>query len=134
MTVFSSRHHPAHTAETEFLEARRVGAFGATLTLSATDLREITQLEQRADRALPNGLCTLPPAKTCARGNACLTCGHFVTDASHVPEHRDQLRHTLKLIEIRQSAFTTRHGQPLPQDNVRFANDTWASVAALSAA
>jgi integrase len=108
----------AHTAEAEFLKAHRVGAFGSALVLQPADLLEITQLEARADRALPNGLCTLPPAKTCDRGNACLTCGHFATDNSHLGEHQDQQRRTLRLIEVRQDAFTRRHGQPMPEENI----------------
>ncbi len=108
----------AHTAEAEFLKAHRVGAFGSALVLQPADLLEITQLEARADRALPNGLCTLPPAKTCDRGNACLTCGHFATDSSHLGEHQDQQRRTLRLIEVRQEAFTRRHGQPMPEENI----------------
>jgi len=108
----------AHTAEAEFLKAHRVGAFGSALVLQPDDLLEITQLEARADRALPNGLCTLPPAKTCDRGNACLTCGHFATDGSHLGEHQDQQRRTLRLIEVRQDAFTRRHGQPMPEENI----------------
>ena len=108
----------AHTAEAEFLKAHRVGAFGSALVLRPDDLLEITQLEARADRALPNGLCTLPPAKTCDRGNACLTCGHFATDGSHLGEHQDQQRRTLRLIEVRQDAFTRRHGQPMPEENI----------------
>ena len=108
----------AHTAEAEFLKAHRVGAFGSALVLQPDDLLEITQLEARADRALPNGLCTLPPAKTCDRGNACLTCGHFATDNSHLGEHQDQQRRTLRLIEVRQDAFTRRHGQPMPEENI----------------
>lgn len=108
----------AATAEAEFLKAHRVGAFGTALALQPADLLEITQLEARADRALPNGLCTLPPAKSCDRGNACLTCGHFATDATHLPEHQDQHRRTLHLIEVRQGAFTRRHGQPMPEDNI----------------
>ena len=108
----------AHTAEAEFLKAHRVGAFGTALVLQPADLLEITQLEARADRALPNGLCTLPPAKTCDRGNACLTCGHFATDSSHLGEHQDQQRRTLRLIEVRQEAFTRRHGQPMPEENI----------------
>ena len=35
----------------------------------------------RTDRILPNGVCLLPPLKRCERGNACLTCDHFATDA-----------------------------------------------------
>ena len=106
------------TAEAEFLKAHRVGAFGTALALQPADLLEISQLDARADRALPNGLCTLPPVKTCDRGNACLTCGHFATDSSHLAEHQDQHRTTLRLIEIRQEAFTRRHGQPMPEENI----------------
>lgn len=108
----------AHTAEAEFLKAHRVGAFGTALSLNAADLLDITQLEQRADRALPNGLCTLPPAQSCDRGNACLTCTHFATDSTHLDEHRDQHRRTLKLVEIRQGAFAARHGQAMPEENI----------------
>ena len=56
--------------------------------------------------------------KTCDRGNACLTCGHFATDSSHLGEHQDQQRRTLRLIEVRQDAFTRRHGQPMPEENI----------------
>lgn len=109
----------AETAEAEFLKAKRVGAFGNNLALDARDVLDITQLTQeRADRVLPNGLCMLPPAQTCDRGNACLTCGHFATDSTHTPALADQRRKTLEIIEIRQGAFEQRHGQPMPESNV----------------
>jgi hypothetical protein len=31
----------------------------------------MTQLSQRTDRVLPNGVCLLPPLKSCDKGNAC---------------------------------------------------------------
>jgi hypothetical protein len=43
-------------------------------------------------QALPNGTCALPVAqKECPHANACLTCGFFRTNASFLPEHRQQL-------------------------------------------
>ncbi|XAS76043.1 site-specific integrase [Dermatophilaceae bacterium Sec6.4] len=109
----------ANTAEEQFLQAKRVGAFGNSLALNARDALDITQMSpDRADRILPNGLCLLSPAQTCDRGNACLTCGHFATDATHLPEHDAQKRRTLQIVEIRQGAFSEKHGQPMPESNV----------------
>ena len=76
------------------------------------------QLDQRTDRILPHGYCTLPPRQSCDRGNACLTCDKFVTDASFLPELRQQHQRTLQLIEIRQQAFTARTGTPMSEDNI----------------
>lgn len=76
------------------------------------------QLDQRTDRILPHGYCTLPPRQSCDRGNACLTCDKFVTDASFLPELRQQHQRTLQLIEIRQQAFTARTGAPMSDDNI----------------
>ncbi|MFC0359107.1 tyrosine-type recombinase/integrase [Kytococcus schroeteri] len=108
----------AQTAESEFLKARRAGSFGTPLTLDAQDLYEISELSGRTDRILPNGTCLLPPTRRCDKGNACLTCGHFATDTSHLPELRRQHRQTLELIDLRQEAFTQRHGTPMPENNV----------------
>ena len=76
------------------------------------------QLDQRTDRILPHGYCMLPPRQSCDRGNACLTCDKFVTDASFLPELRQQHQRTLQLIEIRQQAFTARTGTPMSEDNI----------------
>lgn len=108
----------AETAESEFLKARRAGSFGTELTLDARDEYEITQLTGRTDRILPNGSCLLPPTQQCGKGNACLTCGHFATDATHLPDLQAQHRQTLELIEIRQGAFEKRHGTRMPDNNV----------------
>jgi len=67
---------------------------------------------------LPNGYCLLPPRQACGKGNACLTCDKFATDASFLPELNDQLQRTGQLIETRQAAFTARTGAPMSQDNV----------------
>lgn len=108
----------ASRAETEFLNAKRAGAFGTPLTMTATDLYEITALSGRTDRVLPNGLCLLPPVSSCEKGNACLTCGHFATDTRHLHDLAEQRRATLELIEIRQGTFTQRHGTPMSDNHV----------------
>ena len=46
----------------------------------------MVQLSRHTDRILPNGVCLLPPLKHCERGNACLTCDQFATDARHLPD------------------------------------------------
>ncbi len=76
------------------------------------------QLDQRTDRILPNGWCLLPPRQSCDRGNACLTCDKFATDASFLPELRQQKDKTLHLIGQRQEAFRARTGEPMSEDNV----------------
>jgi hypothetical protein len=76
------------------------------------------QLGQRTDRMLPNGYCLLPPRQVCGKGNACLTCDKFATDASFLPELNDQLQRTGQLIGTRQAAFTARTGTPMSEDNV----------------
>lgn len=63
----------ASRAEHEFLQAKRAGAFGNSLTMNAVDPYEVTALSGRTDRILPNGMCLLPPVATCDKGNACLT-------------------------------------------------------------
>ena len=44
------------------------------------------ELDRRTDRILPNGWCLLPPRQSCGKGNACLTCDKFATDATFLPE------------------------------------------------
>jgi hypothetical protein len=108
----------AETAEAEFLRYRKITSDGRDAELSPEDLYDMLQLDQRTDRVLPHGYCMLPPRQSCDRGNACLTCDKFVTDASFLPELRQQHQRTLQLIEIRQQAFTTRTGTPMGEDNI----------------
>lgn len=108
----------AATAEAEFLRHKKVGAHGADLTISPSDIYDMTQLSARTDRVLPNGVCLLPPLKTCDKGNACLSCGHFATDATHLDELLDQRAKTLTLIELRRSQYQQRTGRQLTDDNV----------------
>ena len=70
------------TPEREFLRFRKITADGRELELDPRDLYELLELDKRADRVLPNGLCLLPPRQSCDRGNACLTCDKFATDRS----------------------------------------------------
>ena len=70
---------------------------------------EIVQLSRHTDRIPPNGVCLLPPLKRCKRGNACLTCDHFATDARHLPELQIQLAETEALIERRRAVQYERH-------------------------
>ncbi|MET9089665.1 tyrosine-type recombinase/integrase [Streptomyces sp. NPDC004237] len=108
----------AVTAEREFLRYKKVTADGRTAGLDPGDLYDLLHLDQRADRVLPNGWCMLPPKQVCSKGNACLTCDKFVTDASHRDELKLQLDQTEALIARRQAQFASRHGQPMGDDNV----------------
>ena len=108
----------AETHEAEFLRYRKLTADGRDLQIGARDLYDMLQLDQRTDRILPNGWCLLPPRQSCDRGNACLTCDKFATDATFLPELRAQKDRTLALIETRQAAFTARTGTPMTPGNV----------------
>ena len=63
----------AATAEAEFLKHKKIGAHGVEIAISPADILDTTQLSQRTDRVLPNGVCLLPPLKSCDKGNAPLT-------------------------------------------------------------
>ncbi len=106
------------TAEREFLRYQKVTADGKLLDVDPRDLYDMLELDRRADRILPNGVCLLPPRQVCTKGNACLTCTEFVTDGSFRPELEDQLNRTEALIEQRQVTFEARHGQRMEDRNV----------------
>lgn len=106
------------THEREFLRHRKITAEGQDLTLDPRDLFALIELDKRTDRVLPNGLCMLPPRQACNRGNACLTCDKFTTDASYLPEHEQQLGKLSELIEQRQAAFRVRTGEEMSSSNV----------------
>ncbi|MGX1854062.1 tyrosine-type recombinase/integrase [Streptomyces sp. NPDC055299] len=108
----------AVTAEREFLRYKKVTADGRTAEVEPSDLYDLLHLDQRADRVLPNGWCMLPPRQVCSKGNACLTCDKFVTDASHRDELQHQLQQSEALIARRQAQFTARHGEPMGEDNI----------------
>ena len=75
-------------------------------------------MDQRTDRVLPNGYCTLPPRQACDKGNACLSCKKFVTDASFAESLGTQRKDTLRLVEQRQAAHVQRFGEPMTSDNI----------------
>ncbi|KPN46487.1 tyrosine-type recombinase/integrase [Mycobacterium intracellulare] len=108
----------AATAEAEFLKHKKIGAHGVDIAISPADILDMTQLSQRTDRVLPNGVCLLPPLKSCDKGNACLSCGHFAADASHTAELRDQHTKTTALITLRRQQYQQRTGRELTDDNV----------------
>ena len=60
----------------------------------------------------------LPPRQACNRGNACLTCDKFTTDASYLPEHEAQLGKLSELTAQRQDAFRARTGEDMTPSNV----------------
>jgi integrase len=106
------------THEREFLRFKKLGRDGRELGLDPADVYEMVQLSRHTDRILPNGVCLLPPVKRCERGNACLTCDHFATDARHLPELEVQLAETEALIERRRAQHLQRTGRQMTDDNV----------------
>lgn len=82
----------AETHEREFLRYRKITADARELSTDPRDLYDMLELDKRTDRILPNGLCLLPPRQACAKGNACLTCDKFATDATFLPELTTQQR------------------------------------------
>jgi hypothetical protein len=106
------------THEREFLRHKKITADGQDLDLDPRDLFALIELDKRTDRVLPNGLCMLPPRQVCDRGNACLTCDKFTTDASYLPEHEQQLQKLNDLIAQRQAAFRARTGEEMSTSNV----------------
>ncbi|MER6947430.1 tyrosine-type recombinase/integrase [Nonomuraea sp. NPDC000554] len=110
-------------AEQAFLATRKFRADGTGVSFSRED-HDGMRLFERADRVLPNGYCLLPPLQNCEKGNACLTCGVFVTDATHLDALQRQLNETSALIERAKAQFQARHGIPMPTDNVWLAQRT----------
>ena len=108
----------ASTHEAEFLRYRKLTADARELGTDPRDLYDMLQLDKRTDRILPNGWCLLPPRQSCSKGNACLTCDKFATDATFLPELTAQQARTQQLIGERREAFRTRTGQELGDDNV----------------
>ena len=104
-------------AEQAFLATRKFKADGTDLAFSRED-HDGMHLFDRADRFLPNGYCLLPPLQSCDKGNACLTCGVFVTDTTHREHPETPARETTALIERTTTQFQDRHGRPMPDDNV----------------
>jgi integrase len=111
-------HTLASTHEAEFLRYRKLTADARELTIDPRDLYDMLALDRRTDRILPNGWCLLPPRQVCTKGNACLTCDKFTTDATFLPELSTQRDRTLQLIDQRQADFRARTGVDMGEDNV----------------
>jgi hypothetical protein len=108
----------AETHEAEFLRYKKITSDGRDLQVDPRDLYDMLELDKRTDRILPNGWCLLPPRQACDKGNACLTCEKFATDASFLPELQTQQLRTGQLIDERRQAFKARTGQQMSPDNV----------------
>ena len=117
----------AATHEREFLRFAKITADARELAVDPRDLYDLLELDQRADRVLPNGYCMLPPRQVCERGNACLTCDKFATDASFLDEHEQQLGRLVDLVEHRQQAFIDRTGQAMSTEHVWLSSATASS-------
>lgn len=104
-------------AEQAFLATVKLRADGSRVQFSRED-HDGLHLLDRADRFLPNGWCLLPPLQSCDKGNACLSCSVFVTDATHEPTLRRQQAETEALITRTTNAFREKHGRAMPEDNV----------------
>jgi hypothetical protein len=86
--------------------------------MDPADVYELVQLDRHTDRILPNGVCLLPPPKRCDRGNACLTCDHFTTDARYLGELHAQRTATENLIQTRQAQHRQRTGKEMGPGHV----------------
>jgi hypothetical protein len=62
--------------------------------------------------------------QVCDKGNACLTCGVFVTDDSHDATLQRQLEETRALIARTTSQFKARYNRAMPAENVWLAQRT----------
>ncbi|WP_218714150.1 site-specific integrase [Arthrobacter sp. BF1] len=106
------------TAKAEFLKYKKITSEAAPATVNAEDLYDLMLLDSRTDRVLPNGWCTLPPTKTCEKGNACLTCNLFVTDERFLDIHKSELVSLDSLIDQRQEAHRHRTGEEMSENHV----------------
>ncbi len=126
----------AETHEREFLRFAKLGRDARPLEMDPADVYELVQLDRHTDRILPNGVCLLPPPKRCDRGNACLTCDHFATDARHLGELRAQLAGTEQLTQARQAQHRQRTGTEMGPGHIWLAerNAELGSLRAIIAA
>lgn len=108
----------ATVSESEFLRYTKVTADGRDYPRDPAEMFEALALDKRTDRVLPNGYCTLPPRQSCDKGNACLSCSKFVTDASFTDALRRQHDETGHLVAQRQAAHQERFGEPMTSDNI----------------
>ena len=120
-TPAMSMHYVAirdETAEQAFLDLVKIGVDGQEVPMDRTTMYDLLQLDRGTDRILPNGLCLLPPARQCDKGNACYTCGMFATDRSFIEVHQETLQRTKALIGHRQHQHQQRTGAPMAETNL----------------
>ena len=108
----------AAISEREFLRYKKVTADGKEYERDPAEMFEALALDKRTDRILPNGYCTLPPRQACDKGNACLACTKFVTDASFNEVLSRQREETARLVQQRQAAHIQRFGESMTRDNI----------------
>lgn len=100
----------------------RVNARGEKIALAIdTPLEDAEWMKERiarAKQALPNGYCGLPLVQTCPHPNACLSCDNFLTDASFIDVHREQLIQTRDLLSNAEAAGSARLVETLKSDEV----------------
>ncbi|MFI6476227.1 tyrosine-type recombinase/integrase [Streptomyces sp. NPDC050516] len=105
-------------AEREFPRYKKITASGQEYERDPAEMFEALSLDRRTDRVLPNGYCTLPPRQACNKGNACLSCTKFVTDATFADALLRQHDETRELVQRRQAAHRERFGENMNEDNV----------------
>jgi integrase len=82
-------------------QRQRVNIHGEVLPAEHEQLRDAAWTKEtlaRARQALPNGYCGLPLQQTCPHPNACLGCDSFLSDASHLNNHRAHLDRVERMI------------------------------------
>ena len=92
------------TLKEEFIRAsgRLVNIYGKAVDDTGVNSNDLQWLKRNIlAQALPNGYCGLPIVKGgCPHANACLSCTHFRTDETFLPEHKKQLCETKKIIDV----------------------------------
>ena len=117
------RQDPRRNPRGRVLRFAKLRRDGWRLEMDPADVYELVQWTAH-HRILPNGVCLLPPPKRCDRGNACLTCDHFATDARHLGELRAQLAATGEIIQARQAQHRQRTGTEMGPDHIWLAKPT----------
>jgi integrase len=102
MTAHYARLHDT-TVRDHWERARKVNIAGQPVTVpDDSPLAAASWMKHhlaRASMALPNGYCGLHPQRSCPHANACLSCAVFITTPEFLPQHREQLAHTSKVLD-----------------------------------
>lgn len=107
------------TIREQWQRAQKVNIQGEPVDLpddkALADAAWMKQNLARAKITLPNGYCGLPLQNSCPHANACLTCPLFITTAEFLPQHRQQLADTRKLIT---TAEATGHDRMVQMNRI----------------